>query len=73
MNDPKPPTCPHCGSSQLIVHNRSRRIFINHEGERIPLLTVNFRLDHPVMEESAVTYTCSCSWNGNGTDNRPES
>jgi hypothetical protein len=72
MNDMLPPMCPHCGSNQLIVHTSSRRIFINSEGERIPLLTVNFRLDHPVIEERALTYTCSCTWNGSGTDIRSE-
>jgi hypothetical protein len=72
MNDTQPAACPHCGSNQLIAHQSSRRVFINHEGERIPLLTVNFRLDHPVMEENAVTYTCSCSWNGNGSECRCE-
>ncbi len=61
MNDPKPRICPHCGSRQLVAHVSSRRIFIDHNGERIPLLTVNYNLDHPVIEEQATTYTCTCS------------
>ena len=56
--------CPHCGSHQLVAHQHSRKIYIDHAEERIPLLTVNFNLDHPVMEEHAITYTCSCSWAG---------
>lgn len=60
-----PPACPHCGSRQLVANTSSRRIFINHDGERIPLLTANFRLDHPVIEENAVTHTCACTWTDN--------
>jgi len=58
-------SCPQCGSQQLIVHRNSRMIYINHDGERIPLLTANFRLNRPVLEEHATVYTCPCSWAGN--------
>jgi len=68
MNDPKTPTCPHCGSQQLIAHHNSRMVFINHAGERIPLLTAHYSLDHPVIEAHSTTYTCSCSWVGNEAD-----
>lgn len=64
MNNPVPPVCPHCGSARLIASSASRKIFIDHDGERIPLLTVNFNLDRPVIEEQAEQYTCSCSWRG---------
>lgn len=64
MNDTPRPSCPHCGSRQLVAHKNSRKVFINHAGERIPLLTVNFSMDHPIIEETATLYTCACSWTG---------
>ena len=68
MSNPTTPACPHCGSQQLIAHHNSRMVYINHDGERIPLLTANYSLDHPVIEAHSTTYTCSCSWVGNGAD-----
>lgn len=60
--------CPHCGSHKLVAHNSSRKVFIDHNGERIPLLTVNYSLGHPVIEEDTTTYTCTCSWAGSAAD-----
>ncbi len=62
------PSCPHCGSHQLIAHQNSRRVVITHTGLRIPLLTANYTLDHPVIEERTTTYTCCCSWTGDEAD-----
>jgi hypothetical protein len=64
MSNPKSPSCPHCGSSKFISSVANRKIYIDHNGERIPLLTSNFSLRHPVIEEEATTFTCSCSWTG---------
>ena len=63
MNNPSLP-CPHCGSTRLVASPQSRRIFIDHDGDRIPLLTVNFNLDRPVLEETTPLYSCGCSWIG---------
>ncbi|MBN2164301.1 MAG: hypothetical protein JXR25_08200 [Pontiellaceae bacterium] len=67
MNDP-PRQCPQCGSFQLITHRNSRRVFINHAGEYIPLLTVHFNLNRPILEKETTTYTCNCSWAGGESD-----
>ena len=64
MNNPGSPVCPHCRSHQLIAHTSRRKVFIDHKGERIPLLTVNYTLGHPVIEANSTTYTCACSWAG---------
>ncbi|NNJ71478.1 MAG: hypothetical protein HKP10_09370 [Kiritimatiellales bacterium] len=72
MSESEPCMCPHCGSHQLVAHQTRRRVFINHDGERIPLLSVNFSLTHPVIEEQNITFTCSCSWAGSKSDLFPE-
>ncbi|MCF7849072.1 MAG: hypothetical protein K9M45_09495 [Kiritimatiellales bacterium] len=64
MNKPVSPACPHCGSHQLVSRVASRKVYIDHEGECIPLLTANFNLGNPVVENSATIYSCSCSWTG---------
>lgn len=64
MEQNKTPACPCCGSQQLIASSSCRRVFINHQGERIPLLTVNYCLDRPVIEQTSKLFSCSCSWSG---------
>lgn len=64
MNEAAHPACPHCGSRHLVTHLRSRKVFIDPQGERIPLLTVHFSLGSPIIEESSTTFTCACSWAG---------
>lgn len=64
MNSAQRPACPQCGSHQLISCHAIRRVFINRNGERIPLLTVHHALDHPVIEERVTLYTCICQWSG---------
>lgn len=49
---------------QLVSASSCRKVYIDHHGERIPLLTANFSLGLPVIEENATTYTCNCSWAG---------
>lgn len=63
MNNPPPPSCPYCGSHQLVASSSSRKVFIDHNGTQIPLLTANFSLDRPVIETSKVRYVCRCSAN----------
>lgn len=64
MDTNKAVCCPHCGSQQLIAHRNSRMIYLTHDGERVPLLTANFRLHRPVVEERSTVYACTCSWAG---------
>jgi len=47
-------------------------IYISQEGVRIPLLTTNFRLNRPVVEEHATVYTCTCSWAGNAGEGKTQ-
>ncbi len=64
MNDTPPLQCPHCGSPRLVASPGSRHVFLDHKGDPVPLLTVNFCLDRPVMEKRTVLYSCGCSWSG---------
>ena len=66
MTNSSAPACPHCGSRQLVLSSSNRKIFINHEGERIPLLTANFSLGFPVIEEK--TQTLTYSWTGSANE-----
>ena len=70
MNNDIHLACPHCGSRKLISRAGTRKIFLDHNGEVIPLLTANFNLDKPIIEESSITYTCSCSWSGTAADSK---
>ncbi|WP_372845761.1 hypothetical protein [Pontiella sp.] len=64
MSKPNPPACPHCGSAKFISSIANRKVYLDHNGKRVPLLTTNFSLGHPVIEEEAWTLTCPCSWTG---------
>lgn len=62
MSECSRPFCPRCGSTQLFSSSGSRKVFIDHKGERIPLLTANYSLALPVIEDRVTTYTCACTW-----------
>lgn len=72
MNEQVPAACPRCGSSRLIAHTASRKVFIDRNGKSVPPLTATRCLINPVVEKTSTVYICACSWVGTANELRQE-